>query len=204
MFGLYKDPYQNDVASIFEPPTMADTYRGILREHSLNKINRVIENCTFEDSSSVYERFFSDCHVEIQIVARGIKSQIFDRPGVLKAVHRFFSRDGVNCKLHLPAKTQEDVDILQSSEFFRVATDAASGSTKMEINLYDASTEDFILDLPSVTFGDSRMYRKRLFSPVGDYSSTANADVNFNDSATVDELKTVTMAELKKHKLLGS
>lgn len=196
MFGLYKDPFAEAGSDIFEPPTMADTYRGILREHSIGKINRVIENCTFQDSSSVYERFFLDSQEEIIIVARGIKRQIFDRDGVLGAVNAFFARENTKLRLHLPAETQDDVDGIQSTEFYRVATDAASGTDKFELSLYKTSSDGFIPALPSVSFGDSRMYRKRVIQKNGNYSSAANADVNFFDESMVAALKSRVLGVL--------
>lgn len=198
MFGLYKDPFRDGRNQIFEPPTMAQTYKGILREHSFGRINRVIENCTFEDSSSVYERIFLDCTERVTIVARGVKRQILDREGVLNAATEFFRRPNAACDIHLPARTAEEVENLYSTEFMRLAADSRSQSNRFSVHFYNVSKADFIPELPSVTFGDNRMYRKRVLQTDDQYSVNANADVNFNDPETVEQWRARVFAELDK------
>lgn len=190
MFGLYQDPvsHRANYDQVFQVPTRADTYRSILRDHSQNRISRVIENCTLEDSSSVYERFFLDCKYDIRIVSRGIKALILDRENVLEAVKTYFNGSNGHLTLDIPVANGGEADALFATEFLRTASDAAGGSDRLTLNLYHVARNEFIPDQPSVTFGDGRCYRKRSFQPNGDYSSHANAEVNFNDTGMVQKL----------------
>ena len=199
MFNLYKVPAYGRQRTHL--PTMADTYCEILLEHSRRKINRVIENCTFEASSSVYERFFLDCSREIRIITPSIEKQIFDRNGILDASRVFLGRDNVKLTLDLLVQDQQDIDNMRSTEFFRTVFDSASGTDKLDIKLYKTHRNNFLTGFPSVSFGDDRMYRKRICQDNDHCSINASADVNFNDPKLVKSLKDSVLNDLGKYTL---
>lgn len=199
MFGIYSPDPKIQEGELFLSPTVGDTYKRVLKEHSFFKINRIIENDTFEDSSSVYERFFLDCEAEIHIIARGLKSEIFGRTNVIHAANIFLSRANTKLKLSLRARDNQEKYALHTSEFFRAISDMTSGTSKLETKFYgEEADKPFLGDLPSVTFGDHRMYRVRTFQGNGDYSTHANADVNFNDPQKVKALEAQFDEQLKK------
>lgn len=203
MFGLFSAQNEQKEGHLFSEPSMAETYRDILRDHSLRRINRIIENDTFVDSSSVYERFFLDCKAEIRVVARGIKKEIFDRPNVIAAAERFLGKDSARLVLDIRAKNSEDAYNTSTTEFFRAISDSASGSDRLQVKFYhEVESDTFLGDLPSVSFGDGRMYRKRSYQKEGDYTTHANADVNFNDKDTVLMLTELIDKALGKEKVL--
>lgn len=204
MFGLFDVKRAARDEYMFAEPTMAETYRDILRDYSLRRVNRVIENDTFEDSSSVYERFFLDSQSQVRIVARGIKKEIFDRPNVIAAAKHFLARGGCKLTLDIRAKDKQDAYKASTTEFVRAVLDSASGTDRLSMNFYEeARGREFLRGLPSVSFGDDRMYRKRSFQPEGDYSTHANAEVNFNDPGKVIELSTLIDAGISREVRLG-
>lgn len=188
-FGMFDVPDQLRQHPGLRPPTTEDTYRAILKELSAGRKNRIIENDTFDDSVAVYERFFLDCTDEIRIVARGIKSQILDRPRVLAAVARFLDRPASVVRLDLRAHDDADVDTALGSEFVRTIQQGTNNTGRFVARFYKSDPEkEWLPNIASVTFGDQRMLRIRRARANGDYNTTANADVNFNDPDRVRQL----------------
>lgn len=195
MFGIYKSPFDLNRATAFAPPTREEVYKGVLSEMSEGRVDRVVHNCSVVDSTAVYERFFLDCHEEIQILARGIKKSIFDRPEVLSAAQKFLLNDTSRLVLHLPGE-DEDKDYLRSTEFYRLISSFRASHGRIFLNEYPTKRSEFAKRLPSITTGDDRMYRKRAYDPSNKYSQDARAFVNFNDPEEVSRLKKLISAEV--------
>lgn len=203
MFGLYKAPRSFRDGSLFEAPKLNDTYKKVLFQHSISRINKIIENDTFEDSSSVYERFFLDCEDQIRVVARGIKKEIFDRTNVINAAKMFLENRSSKLIFDFPIKDETERNEICTSEFMRSIVDMTNNTDQLSINFYQKKKNAvFLGDLPSVSLGDDRMYRCRSFNKGGEYTTHANADVNFYDPDKVKELtKTIDNALKKENKL---
>jgi hypothetical protein len=203
MFGLYKAPRSFQDGSLFEAPKLGDTYKKVLFQHSISRINKIIENDTFEDSSSVYERFFLDCEDQIRVVARGIKKDIFDRANVINAAKIFLENRSSKLTFDLPIKDKSERNKIYASEFIRSIMDMTNNTDQVAINFYKKKNNAIFLgDLPSVSLGDDRMYRCRSYNKHGEYSTHANADVNFFDPDKVRKLgKTIDDALKKENKL---
>ena len=188
-FGMFEIPDRITTHPGLQPPSIEDTYRVILKQLSDSKRNCIIENDTFDDSVAVYERFFLDCKEEVRIVARGIKTQILDRVPVLEAVSHFLKLPDSRVRLDLPARSQADVDTALGTEFVRTIQRLTNGKNRFTATFYKKDPETaWLPDVASVTFGDDRMFRVRRLQQDGNYSDTANANVNFNDPKEVRNL----------------
>ena len=198
-FGMFDVPEKLQAHPGLRSPSTEDTYRAILKELSAGKKNRIIENDTFDDSVAVYERFFLDCKDEIRIMARGIKTQILDRAPVLHAVSRFLDRPASVVRLDLRAHCNADVDTALGTEFVRTIQQGTNNTGRFIANFYKSDPEtEWLPDLASVTLGDDRMFRIRRAQENGNYNTTANADVNFNDPDRVSNLSDRIDAALEK------
>jgi hypothetical protein len=204
VFGFFREPTLLKEGGVFTPPRPRDTYREVLRELSHKKINRIVENDTFDDSSAVYERFFLDCRSSIRIVARGIKREIFDHDHVIRAAQQFLAKDNTVLHLDLRAKNEADRLAMVGLDFFQAIEEMNRNRQKVIARFFrEDPSKPFLGDRPSVSVGDDRMYRSRSFQPGGDYSTHANADVNFNDPAKVAKLIEYTDKALQSETVLA-
>lgn len=170
-----------------------DAYRTLLDVYSSEEINQRINNDFFEHSSSVYERFFLDCNKDITILARGVKDEIFNIARVKEAAKEFILKDNSVLNLYLRARNKEDAEKSLNSDFVvflhkTLSNAGLNGKRKMNITFFEGGDE-WLNDMPSVTVGDDRMYRRRYCKDSRDIQTTGKAIVNFGDREAVAKIR---------------
>ncbi|WP_125717123.1 hypothetical protein [Pseudoalteromonas rubra] len=171
-----------------------DAYRTLLDIYSSEQINQKICNDFFEHSSSVYERFFLDCNMEVFIFARGIKEEIFNIRRVKDALEHFLSKTNSKVTMILRAKDLEEAEELEEHDAFvhcaykYLVKHNLEKKGKFNITFYQGD-KDWLEDVPSITIGDDRMYRKRYSKERNVIKNTGKAIVNFSDPEYAKELR---------------
>ena len=159
----------------------------------------VLENCTFEDSASVHERFFLDCNDEIRIVARGLRREIFSNTSLVYAAVEFVKKKNAKLILDMPSSNRNEV---LGTAFYNAVIHYASSVDNIITRFYHVENRnEFIPDEPSVTFGDNLMLRKKKYQPDGNYSR-GEAEVYFNAPEEVAELSAKVDSALEKFEIV--
>lgn len=177
-----------------------DAYRLLLDMCSSGQINKKINNDHFEHSSSVYERFFLDCHNDITILARGIKEQIFNVERVKNAAKKFVLEENTKLNFILREKDDSDAEKILNSGFIthiKHVLSEACLENKVTLTFYEGG-DDWLNDTPSVTVGDDRMYRQRYCKDKSQITKTGKAIVNFGDKENVSKIRENISKKIEK------
>ncbi len=167
---------------------MNDKYELTLYLANKYKSSSVIENHSYLNAASVYERIFLSCDEEVIILARGIKQNIFNQLKVITSAKKFLKKPNVKLKMYLRCKDSSSEALSEKSDFLREIKESIDDVSKLDVR-YFKGDDSWLLDTPSITLGDDRIYRKRRLQADGDYNKSSESDVCFNDAETVVSFK---------------
>ena len=158
-------------------------YPKLLSQANKVRSSTKIDSDDFADSADVYERIFLSCSKEVFILARGIKSDIFDYDFVQNAAIKFLENNNAKLNLILRVKNKEDYTNTLDSAFMRNILKELSGSGKVNIKFYDGDDE-WLPEIGSTTIGDDRIYKYKYPQDEQNVKETPNSIVCFNDIET--------------------